>query len=92
MQAAEIRVTGRVQGVGFRYFTMNAAMPLQLKGWVKNMPDGSVLIRAAGSEAAMTSFREAVRQGPSFGRVDQMEEKALSAEEAAALVPFQVTY
>ncbi|MDJ0839147.1 MAG: acylphosphatase [Acidobacteriota bacterium] len=92
MEAAEIKITGRVQGVGFRYFTMLTAQELGLLGWVKNMPDGSVLTRAAGAPEAMAAFRERLRQGPSYGRTDGLEEIALDEREAAALGDFRVTY
>jgi acylphosphatase len=44
----EIRVTGRVQGVGFRWSTRQRASELGLVGWVRNLPDGGVRIRAEG--------------------------------------------
>lgn len=82
MATMEIRITGRVQGVGFRYFTLKAAQEWRIKGWVKNLPDGSVLLRAVGDDSAMAQFRLRLRQGPRFGRVDLLEETLLSPDES----------
>lgn len=92
MEAVEIKITGRVQGVGFRYFTANVGLDLGLRGWVRNMPDGSVLCRAAGHKTAMDQFRQELRRGPAMGRTDKLEETPLTPEEAAALGPFAANY
>jgi len=59
-----VRVTGRVQGVGFRDWTVGQARGLRLEGWVRNQPDGSVKAVIAGSEAAISSMLEAFMHGP----------------------------
>ncbi|MCA9735815.1 acylphosphatase [candidate division KSB1 bacterium] len=66
-----IKVSGRVQGVGFRYFVQKKAIELDIVGEVKNQPDGSVLIIAQGSVTTMNTFIQQVETGPSFSRVDQ---------------------
>ena len=48
LKAVRWIVTGRVQGVSYRYFTQQAARQLQLTGWVTNLDDGSVEVRVAG--------------------------------------------
>jgi acylphosphatase len=63
-------VRGRVQGVGFRYFVARQARALELIGWVRNLPDGSVEASAAGSEEALENFERALREGPRMSRVD----------------------
>lgn len=78
--AQEISVTGRVQGVGFRMFTVRTAQACGVRGWVRNEPDGSVLIHAVGSADAMDQFRTAVRRGPTFGRVDDMTLEPLPSQ------------
>jgi acylphosphatase len=59
-----VRVTGRVQGVGFRYWTEREALKHGLDGWVRNERDGSVRAVIAGSEEAVSAMLEAFMQGP----------------------------
>ena len=59
-----IRVGGRVQGVGFRYFTQREARRLGLAGYVRNMPDGDVEMEAEGPAEQVEALAEAVRRGP----------------------------
>jgi len=91
-EAIELIVAGRVQGVGFRYFTQRAAFARGLTGWVRNMPDGSVTIRAKGAPDQLTDFCEEVRRGPAFGRVDRFEEKRLPAGSLDGYVSFDIEY
>ena len=67
-------LTGSVQGVGFRYFTQQAAARLNITGWVRNLPDGSVEAMAQGSEAAMKEFLQLLQQGPPWSRVESIQE------------------
>jgi acylphosphatase len=62
-------VQGRVQGVGFRWFTRVAARRLQLAGWVTNRPDGSVEVAAEGAEDKLSAFRTALSRGPDGAHV-----------------------
>lgn len=62
--AQEVVVTGRVQGVGFRWFTRDAAARLGLAGWVANRADGAVEVEVAGAAAAVELFLVALREGP----------------------------
>lgn len=64
-----VRVTGRVQGVGFREWTVRQARELGLEGWVRNQPDGSVKAVIAGSEAAISAMLEAFMHGPASAHV-----------------------
>jgi acylphosphatase len=69
-------VSGRVQGVGFRYFAIRAARHIGVAGTVRNLPDGTVEAVAEGSRTAIDEFRAALERGPSHGlvtRVDEME-------------------
>ena len=66
--------TGLVQGVGFRWFVRETARRLDLAGWVKNRPDGSVEVAAEGSADAIEALRVAVHGGPPGARVDGVEE------------------
>jgi len=69
-----LKITGRVQGVGFRYFTRQNAADLNVKGWVKNMPDGSVETVIAGEPANVEEMKKRLEEGPRSARVDQIEE------------------
>ena len=63
-------VRGRVQGVGFRYFVLKRARERGLKGQVRNRPDGAVEAEAEGARAALESWLEQLRQGPTGARVE----------------------
>ena len=62
-------IQGRVQGVGFRWFTKDAAAREGLTGYVRNLPDGSVEAYAEGEADAVTRFERAIRSGPPGARV-----------------------
>jgi acylphosphatase len=68
----EINITGRVQGVGYRYFAVQKANELGIKGWVKNSVDGSVIIVAQGIEEEIKTFTDYLYIGPTRSRVDQI--------------------
>lgn len=63
------RVTGRVQGVGFRWSAIHEAQQLGLRGRVRNAGDGSVEVEAAGGAAALAEFLAWLRRGPPGARV-----------------------
>jgi acylphosphatase len=73
MSARRFRVTGRVQGVGFRAFVMARARELALDGWVRNDPDGAVTVLAAGAPAALERLAAELAQGPPAARVAAVE-------------------
>jgi acylphosphatase len=66
-------VSGRVQGVGFRYFTQDVARREGLTGLVRNLLDGRVEVLAEGDVASLTRLERAIRQGPSRARVERVE-------------------
>ncbi|MBN2726596.1 acylphosphatase [Candidatus Mcinerneyibacteriota bacterium] len=66
-------ISGRVQGVGFRYFCVRHAQRLGIRGFVKNLPDGSLLVRAYGTPGAIEEFTRLVIKGPSFALVTKAE-------------------
>ncbi|MEH3106599.1 MAG: acylphosphatase [Sphingomonas fennica] len=78
--ARRLTVTGRVQGVFFRDWTVGEAQRLGLDGWVRNRRDGSVEIVAAGHAAAVEALAALCRQGPPAARV---EDVAVAAEEGS---------
>jgi len=65
-------VSGRVQGVGFRYFAAEAARREGLTGVVRNLDDGRVEAQAEGEAESMTRFERQLRQGPSRARVEHV--------------------
>ena len=72
MKNYEIIITGRVQGVGFRHYTLQKANELGILGWVKNMPDDSILIVAQGDEPVIETFIDFLYIGPTRSRVIQV--------------------
>ncbi|HEX8872441.1 MAG TPA: acylphosphatase [Candidatus Acidoferrum sp.] len=75
LQARRFVVTGRVQGVGYRYFVEHAAGQLGVKGYVRNRRDGSVEILAMGTPGALAALREALHDGPMMARVTNVSEE-----------------
>jgi len=67
-----VTVTGRVQGVGFRFETRNIARKLGIRGFVKNQYDGSVYIEAEGNDEQIKQFISWCRNGPVHARVDEI--------------------
>jgi len=67
------RVVGRVQGVGFRWWTRRTALELGLHGWVRNEVDGSVVVHAGGPAEALERLESALSRGPTASRVDRLE-------------------
>jgi acylphosphatase len=69
----EVRVVGRVQGVGFRYFAHEVARRLGLVGYVRNLQDGSVRAYAEGSRPALEEFLRQMERGPVGGLVREIQ-------------------
>jgi acylphosphatase len=65
-------VSGRVQGVGFRFYARDAAARDGISGWVRNLPDGAVEIEAHGDYEALIRFERAIRRGPAGARVEDV--------------------
>ena len=66
-------ITGRVQGVGFRWFARDAAGREGVDGWVKNLPDGSVEAEIEGEIDAVDRVEAAFRRGPAASRVEDVD-------------------
>ena len=77
-------IAGRVQGVGFRWFTYDAAAREGLHGWVRNLADGSVEVVAEGDQASIDGFEAAVRRGPSSARVERFGVEEIAPEGRSA--------
>ena len=83
-----VRVSGRVQGVGFRDWTQRKAADLGLSGWVRNLPSGEVEALFSGPPDVIDTMLVAVRRGPQLARVDDV--KIADAEPATG--QFSVRY
>jgi len=66
-------VQGRVQGVGFRYYTQVEARKLGIFGWVRNCSDGSVEVLVGGDCAQVETLKQWLRHGPGYAQVTQIE-------------------
>jgi acylphosphatase len=82
------RVSGRVQGVGYRRFVQLAATRHALVGDVCNLPDGSVEIRARGTREELQRLRDDVGRGPRGARIDGVE--ALGPEASDSMTSFEI--
>jgi acylphosphatase len=82
MKRLHFIVTGRVQGVGFRYYCHEAAVRLGIGGYARNLADGSVEIEAEGDDAAVEEFAETVARGPRASKVETVvrEESEVKGE------------
>ncbi len=78
-KAVRIQVFGRVQGVGFRYFTRQRAMELGLRGRASNLADGSVEVFAVGESSDVEQLIQWLRQGPPSAAVDRILVNRLDA-------------
>jgi len=67
------RVSGRVQGVGFRYSAIREAQRLRLNGWVRNAANGDVEVWAEGPQEALDLFLAWLHRGPGYSRVDSVD-------------------
>lgn len=68
----KIRVMGQVQGVGFRWSAVSEARNRDIKGFVKNLSDGSVYIEAEGTRELLDDYVEWCKRGPGFGFVESV--------------------
>jgi acylphosphatase len=73
MDRVVIVVTGRVQGVGYRWYVLQAASALGLGGEVRNRTDGTVVVEAEGAREALERLVEVAREGPAMAMVGQVE-------------------
>jgi acylphosphatase len=75
MPERRFRVHGRVQGVGFRWWTCSRAQDLRLSGTVRNCDDGSVEVTARGSDADLSTLLALLRRGPPGASVERVDEE-----------------
>lgn len=82
MIARRVVVHGRVQGVGFRYATVDAAREFGVAGWVRNRRDGTVEAWLQGGDDAVARAVAWIRRGPPTARVDRVEIVEVEADPA----------
>jgi acylphosphatase len=87
--ARRLLVSGRVQGVGYRWFALRAAQEIGLVGWVRNLPDGRVEALAEGSDEQLERFVARLRKGPIASKVSAVE---ASEAEPTGLSSFDVSH
>ena len=84
MTVRAYRVSGRVQGVGFRYFVIRLGRSCGVRGAVRNELDGTVTAVAEGDEDALARFRAGLESGPPAARVESVDESEIAERPAAA--------
>jgi acylphosphatase len=87
--ARRFYVTGRVQGVGFRYFMQDVAVREGVTGYARNLEDGRVEVLVEGDLEAVTRMERAVRSGPSGAHVQHVDTDVLTP--SGAFKSFRVT-
>ena len=92
MKRIKADITGRVQGVVYRYSCLQEATRLGLSGWVKNRNDGSVRLEAVGSKEALQRLIEWCHQGPTLAIVERVEVSWEDAPEQPPSGAFEITY
>ena len=88
MTARRAVVSGRVQGVGFRFFALNAAKKAGVLGWVRNLPDGRVETIVEGSDDAVEKYLAEIRKGPFGSRVSDV---AVEDRQPGNFASFEIT-
>ena len=74
MAQLHVRIRGRVQGVGFRWFAREEARRLGLSGWVTNLPSGDVEVAAGGELSSLLRLRRALAVGPAGADVSDVDD------------------
>ncbi len=82
LQTRRYVISGRVQGVGFRWFVEREAAQIGVTGWVRNCENGDVEVMATGTREQHISLRFKLQQGPRASRVDHVGESAAPLLEA----------
>ena len=73
MKVLKAKVSGRVQGVWFRKYTLDSARDIGVVGMVKNLVDGTVLVNASGKDENLRKFKELLENGSPNSRVDKID-------------------
>ena len=90
MSRKAFKISGQVQGVGFRYHTLNKSRELSLKGYVRNLPDGNVYCLVDGESDSIDKLEAWLWKGPSYSMVKRVNEEPVDMDER--FVDFQVRF
>ncbi|HYH81089.1 MAG TPA: acylphosphatase [Longimicrobium sp.] len=90
MADAGFRVTGRVQGVGYRWWARTQAIRLGVTGVVRNADDGSVVVQARGSDTALAELERLLGEGPPHARVARVERIPASLSSSEGVSGFEI--
>jgi acylphosphatase len=85
-QARRWFISGRVQGVGYRYFAQRSAAALGLSGYARNLDDGRVEVYAVGAEAKLSELAGALRKGPAWSDVRAVQEQEAEVRDYGSFV------
>ena len=91
MRRLHLRISGRVQGVGFRWFTREEARRLGLSGWVTNLPNGDVEVSAGGEASSLVRLKRALEVGPTGAGVVSVLELDDTSDGQAMPLPYPFT-
>ena len=86
----QVKVFGRVQGVGYRYFCRASAESLNIKGWARNAGDATVELEIQGLENDINSYLSKLEEGPPFSRVDYIEKHPIPIQPSSPT--FEIRY
>ena len=86
----EIKITGRVQGVGYRYFVHGIATRHNINGWVRNTYSGGILVMAKGEKTDIETFLDHLRVGPPLARITNFIKQSVPVDES--LKGFRIKY
>jgi acylphosphatase len=89
MTAYRVTVVGKIQGVFFRKCTLEKALELKLRGWVRNEPDGDVVTQFEGDEEACHQMLDWLKEGSPRSRVDKL---LIEEAEESRLADFEIRY
>ncbi|HLD05508.1 MAG TPA: acylphosphatase [Candidatus Nanoarchaeia archaeon] len=89
MPCLHIYISGKVQGVSFRYYLMKEAQRLGILGWVKNLEDGRMEVIAQSKSEALQEFLRHCRKGPPYAEVERVDMEEVPEQE---LDGFEVKY
>jgi acylphosphatase len=73
-------ISGRVQGVGFRYFVLHTAREMGVIGWVRNLADGGVEVHAQGTAPQLDALESRLREGPRLANVRSVDMRGAASE------------
>ncbi len=90
MNVLHVRISGRVQGVGFRWFVREEARRLGLSGWVMNLPGGEVEVRAGGEGWSLQRLRRALEVGPTGAEVQALTDVVVAPATPSLPYPFDI--